>query len=178
MMEFTGGMVKKLSTSSRTLSVLFIAAALVSCGSDDAADPPADTTGAVESAADDGSLPNACPVDGCEITIANAAVQDGEIGITFDANYSPNFERNHIHIFWDSQEAGAVSSDFQERGFAEQGKWHPTDEYPNYVTQADASVSSEFRGDSTTLCVTAADTDHAVINADIVHCRDVAELLS
>lgn len=170
-------MAKKLINTSRGLAALLVLVTVAACGSDEAAEPPV-TDAAAAPAADDGALPNACPVDGCEISIADAVAQDGEIAVTFDANFTPNFERNHIHIFWDSQDAGAVSSDFQERGYAEQGKWHPTDEYPNYVTQADASVSSEFRGDSTTLCVTAADTDHAVINADIVQCRDVSELLN
>jgi hypothetical protein len=163
---------------------LLLGVAAGGCGSDDSnGDSDADSTAATTAAAADssapaaGGLPNACPVDGCSVTIVSANTAGDEVELEFDANYTPDFERNHIHVFWDSQEAGAVSSDFQSRGFTEQGKWHPTDEYPVYVTQADASVLSEFRGDSTTLCVTAADTDHAVLDPTIVDCMDVAELL-
>lgn len=150
------------------------------CGGDDSSSagvteaPPVSV--ATDANADE--LPNACPVEGCIVEIVGAEASGDEIALTFSANYTPDFERNHIHVFWDSQEPGAVSSDFQQRGFATQGKWHPTDDYPAYTTQADASVSSEFRDGSTTLCVTAADTDHAVIDPSIVDCRDVAELLT
>ena len=164
-----------------TTTVVVLAAVLASCGSDSSAtdeSQPAATPapGATQPASD--AHPKACPVDGCQISIASAASSGGEIALEFEANYTPDFERNHIHVFWDSQEPGAISSDFEERGFEEQGKWHPTADYPAYVTQADASVSSEFRGDSTTLCVTAADTDHAVIDPSIFECMDVAEYLN
>jgi hypothetical protein len=124
------------------------------------------------------ALPNACPVEGCQIFITSAEASGAEIELTFEANFTPDFERNHIHVFWDSQPAGAVGSDFAERGFAEQGKWHPTDEYPGYVTQADASVASESRQGSTVVCATAGDTDHAVIDPGLVACRDVSSLVS
>jgi hypothetical protein len=124
------------------------------------------------------ALPNACPVEGCQIFITNAEASDGEIKLTFEANFTPDFERNHIHLFWDSHPVGAVGSDFAERGFTAQGNWHPTDEYPEYVTQADASVASEFREGSTVICATAGDTDHAVIDPSLVACRDVSDLVS
>jgi hypothetical protein len=148
------------------------------CGSDEASDTARTTEPPASTVASGGDvMPNACPVEGCLITIVDASRSGDEIALTVEANYQPDFERNHMHFFWNSQEPGAVSSDFAERGFAVQGKWHPTDEYPNYSTQADASVSSEFRGESTTICVTAADTDHAVLDPDMVDCRDVADLL-
>ena len=71
-----------------------------------------------------------------------------------------------------------MSSDYAEQGYEVQGKWHPTDEYPVYVTQSDAAVDSSSREDSTMICVTAADGDHAVIDASIYNCTDVAALLS
>jgi hypothetical protein len=158
-----------------------IVVSIGACGvSDDAAEvtpaPAASAAAPAEAGADE--LPNACPVEGCKITIVSAERSGEEIALVFETNYTPDFERNHMHVFWDSQEPGAVSSDFAEKGFAVQGKWHPTDEYPGYSTQADASIASEFRGDSTTLCVTAGDTDHAVIDPTLVDCRDVSELLS
>jgi hypothetical protein len=117
-------------------------------------------------------------VEGCKILITSAEASGDEIKLVFDANFTPDFERNHIHVFWDSQDPGAVGSDFQDEGFSEQGRWHPTDEYPEYATQADASVASEFRAGSTTICVTAGDTDHAVIDPGLTACRDVADLVS
>ena len=161
-------------------AVLVPALVCMSCGSDkDASGAPAPSGGSVAASAAPAvdEMPNACPVEGCKITIAGAELKDGEIALTLEANYQPDFERNHMHFFWDSQEPGAVSSDYAEKGFAVQGKWHPTDVFPNYSTQADASVDSEFRGDSTTICVTAANTDHAVLDASIVDCRDVSDLL-
>jgi len=167
----------------RTSAVVFaaFALALAACGSDDSTtteSAPVTESVPVEEDAGEGEMPNACPVDGCSISIVSASeAADGEVAVVFEANYTPDFERNHIHIYWDTYEAGSVSSDFQERGFDEQGKWHPTDEYPNYTTQSDASVSSEFRGDSTTLCVTAADTDHSVIDPEKEECLDVSEFI-
>ncbi len=150
---------------------------------DDAADDNAADDGADDSADDGaqqgGELPNACPADGCRVEITGAEPgPGGEIELTFDANYTPDFEQNHIHVFWDSQEPGSVSSDYAAQGYEVQGDWHPTDEYPKYVTQSDASASSVSREGSTMVCVTAADTDHAVINATLYDCMDVADLLS
>lgn len=170
-----GKTIRKHRTRTPLAVVATIGLAVTACGSDNEASEPADTAVAESIGTDE--LPNACPVDGCVISIASVDAVDGEIAVTFDANFTPDFERNHIHIYWDAYEAGSVSSDFQERGFTEQGKWHPTDEYPSYTTQSDASVSSEFRGESTTLCVTAADTDHSVIDPDMEECRDVSELI-
>lgn len=168
------------------LAVLVVAALVVgACGGDETTDTEsADTeTGAGatgSSETDEGSeLPNACPAAGCTIFITAAEAADGgELQLTFDANFTPDFERNHIHVFWDSQEPGSVSSDFAAQGYDVQGQWHPTDSYPLYVTESDASVTAESRGDSTTICVTAADTDHAVLDATLFACRDVAELLA
>ena len=178
----------------RLIVLLTIGAlAAAACGGDEAtsteegvaetdANDSSDSSGDGDGGADEGAgaeLPNACPADGCEILITGTeAGPDGEIQLTFDANFTPDFEQNHIHVYWDSQETGAVSSDYEAKGFDVQGKWHPTDEYPVYVTQSDASVGSVSRGESTTVCVTAADTDHAVIDASIYTCKDVAELLS
>ncbi len=98
----------------------------------------------------------------------------GELVVTFDANFSPDIAGNHFHVYWDSFEADQVSSDATDRGVT-QGDWHPTDEYPDYTTAEATSVS--LRGDSETLCVTAGDRDHAVIDATAVTCEDVSAQL-
>jgi hypothetical protein len=167
-----------------TALILTLALVVAACGGEgDGTVSEAGAAGGDEAASAAGelgssALPNACPVEGCRIFINSAEAAGSEIALVFEANFTPDFERNHIHVFWDSQEPGAVSMDYLERGFTEQGKWHPTDDYPEHVTQADASVSSEFRQGSTTICVTAADTDHNVIDPGLFACRDVADLVS
>ena len=117
---------------------------------------------------------NACPKDGCQISIASAEKSGEELKLVFDSNFAPEVARNHIHIYWDNFTADQVSKDAKSRDVV-QGNWHPTDDYPDYMTQSDASVSA--RGDSNTLCVTAGDRDHNVIDSSMVHCLDVSDNL-
>ena len=167
------------------VALLFV---LAGCGDDDddtegdtgtetaAADTGAETasdTGDTEEAAGG----NACPPDGCTITIAAVAADAdaGELVVTFDADFSPDIAGNHFHVYWDSFEADQVSSDAAERGVT-QGDWHPTDDFPDYTTTEATSVTQ--RGESETLCVTAGDRDHAVIDATAVDCFEVTAQLS
>ena len=120
-------------------------------------------------------LANACPLDGCAIRIVDATKDGNEIAVTWEANFAPDVSKNHIHVYWDIYTADEVSSDAEARG-EKQGEWVPTDVVPTYVTES--AVSVKTRGDSTTICVTAGDRDHAVIDASIVDCRDVADLLA
>lgn len=150
--------------------LLALAMVLAACGGD--GDESADTT--VSGGDDSGAASNACPPEGCEITIEAVQTEGDELAVTFAANFEPDLSRNHIHIYWDIYTAEQVSSDAEARG-VEQGDWHPTDAYPNYVTESGASVAN--RGDSTTLCVTAADRDHAVLDSSIVDCFDVSDLV-
>src|SRR3546814_12161926 len=46
------------------------------------------------------NLPNACPVDGCEVTIAEVAKAGDELAVTLDANFMPDVSRNHFHVWW------------------------------------------------------------------------------
>lgn len=117
---------------------------------------------------------NACPKDGCMVKIVSAEPADKELKIKFEANFDPDVARNHIHIYWDNYTADQVTKDAVKRG-VEQGNWHPTGDYPDYITQSDASVS--VRKKSTTLCVTASDRDHVVIDASTAQCFDVADKL-
>lgn len=117
---------------------------------------------------------NACPKDGCQVSIASAEKSGEELKLVFDSNFAPEVARNHIHIYWNNFTADQVSKDAKSRDVV-QGNWHPTDDYPDYMTQSDASVSA--RGDSNTLCVTAGDRDHNVIDSSMVHCLDVSDSL-
>lgn len=151
------------------LLLVVIAVVLAACGDD--AQSGTDTTASSDS---DRPVANACPPEGCEISITDFAAQGDEVLVTFEANFDPDVSRNHIHIYWDTYTADEVSSDAEARGMT-QGDWHPTDAYPTYVTESGASVAN--RGESTTLCVTAADRDHAVLDSSIVDCRDVSTVL-
>jgi hypothetical protein len=150
-----------------------IAFALVSCGSSEPSEgsAPTKTADATTSLA---PVANACPADGCAIRIVDATREGDEIAVTWETNFAPDVSKNHIHIYWDIYSADQVSSDAEARG-VKQGEWVPTDAVPTYVTES--AVSVDTRGDSTTICVTAGDRDHAVIDASIVDCRDVADLL-
>ena len=133
------------------LVLLALVLAAAACGSDEG-------DGATTAPPSEGPVANACPASGCTITITDVSKAGDELEITWEANFLPDVSRNHIHIYWDTFTAEQVSSDAEANGFT-QGDWSPTDSYPTYVTESGASVVN--RGDSTTLCVTAGDRDHA-----------------
>jgi len=132
------------------------------------------TTAAPAVAQDD--LPNACPVDGCEVRIASAAAHDGEVALTLEANFMPDLSKNHVHVWWGEQfSVEQVSNNAETVHGVEQGSWHPTDAYPDYVTQSAASTA--VREGATTLCVSAADRNHDILDPARFHCVDVGDAL-
>ncbi len=144
------------------------------CGSDDA-DTSSSNTSEADDTGGDAALANACPVDGCQISIVSAAPSgDDALEVTFEANFGPDFTKNHIHLYWDTFEAGEVSSDAEANGFT-QGDWSPTGDFPTFITDSATLISN--RGESTTLCVTAANRDHAVLDAGSVECFDVSDAI-
>ena len=161
----------KSLTARVLVSVTLLAMVLVGCGSDE----PTAGSGTDETTAGPASpVANACPAEGCRIRIVDAARDGNEIAVTWEANFVPDVSKNHIHVYWDIYTADQVSSDAEARGVT-QGEWVPTDAMPTYVTESAVAVAT--RGDSTTICVTAGDRDHAVIDATLVDCRDVSDLL-
>jgi hypothetical protein len=143
---------------------------IAACSDDERSTATTDTT-----AADTSSGQNACPVEGCAISITEVTAADGdELLITWSANFTPDFSKNHIHVFWDTYTADQVTDDAAARNQT-QGEWVPTGDYPEFVTEG--AVSKSVRGSSTTVCVSAADRDHNVIDSTIVDCRDVSTLL-
>jgi hypothetical protein len=146
--------------------------ALAGCGSDDKSTTAASTSTTTGSGA--GPVQNACPVDGCKISIDNVVRDGEEIKVTWTANFRPDFARNHIHVYWDTFTADQVSNDAGARG-VQQGSWNPTDEYPVYTTQSEAAVAR--RGGSTRICVTAGDRNHDVLDSKLFQCSDVKDLL-
>jgi hypothetical protein len=122
------------------------------------------------------NLPNACPVDGCTVTIAEVSKAGDELAVTFEANFMPDVSRNHIHIWWgELYSVEQVSNNAEPTYGVKQGDWHPTDEYPAYTTQSAASVS--VRNGAHTLCVSAADRNHDILDPKAFHCVDVGEHL-
>ncbi len=120
-------------------------------------------------------MANACPVDGCEVKIVGVKQSGSELALTFEANFKPDVSKNHLHVWWgenfDVKQVGRNAKAFG----VEKGKWHRHDDYPNYTTTGAASTS--IREDAATICVTAADRDHNVLDAGLYHCVDASSHL-
>lgn len=122
------------------------------------------------------SLPNACPVDGCDVKIVDVSKAGEELQVTFEANFTPEMANNHFHVWWgELYTVEQVSNNAEPAYGVKQGDWHPTDEFPTYVTQSAASVS--VRNGARTLCVSAADRNHDILDPKIFNCVDVGERL-
>lgn len=120
---------------------------------------------------------NACPVDGCKVAITSVENAGDEVKIIFDANFMPDLSKNHLHVWWgDNFDVRQVSNNAETEYGVKQGDWHPTDEYPEYTTQSAASVAT--RGEATTICVSAADRNHDILDPELVECMSVADHLN
>lgn len=119
---------------------------------------------------------NACPVDGCIISISEVEKAGEELKVVFEANFTPDMSKNHIHIWWgENFTVEQVSNNAETVHGVVQGAWHPTDEYPEYITQS--AVSLTERGEATSLCVSAANRDHDILDIALFECESVVELL-
>lgn len=122
------------------------------------------------------NMPNACPVDGCMVNITGISKAGDELQLTFDANFTPNVAKNHFHVWWGEQyTVKQVGRNAKSSFGVEQGRWHRHDDYPTYVTTNAASTS--MREGATTLCVTAADRGHNVLDASLYDCMDASPYL-
>ena len=146
--------------------LLVIALIAGACNGDNSVDDTGSSVGTTND-----PVSNACPADGCTITVVEVTREGDELAITWEANFAPDVSRNHIHVYWDIYTADQVSSDAEARGTT-QGEWVPTDAYPRFVTESEVSVAN--RGTSTTVCVTAGKRDHAVLDSTLFDCRDVS----
>lgn len=132
--------------------------------------------GLVSSVAVAQDMTNACPVDGCQVKIVSVEKAGDELEVTFEANYAPDFSKNHFHVWWgENYTVEQVSNNAETVHHVKQGDWHPTADYPAYTTQS--SVSVKERGEATTLCVSPGDRNHDIIDVKIMDCRSVADLL-
>jgi hypothetical protein len=120
-------------------------------------------------------MANACPVDGCEVKILEVKKEGDELALSFKANFKPDVSKNHLHVWWgeqyDIKQVGRNATTFG----VEKGKWHRHDDYPNYTTTGAASTS--IRDGAVTVCVTAADRNHNILNATLYHCVDASDHL-
>ena len=120
-------------------------------------------------------MANACPVDGCEVKILVVKPTGEELALTFKANFMPDVSKNHLHVWWgeqyDVKQVGRNATAFG----VEKGKWHRHDDYPTYTTTGAASTS--IRNGAVTICVTAADRNHNVLDATLFHCVDASDQL-
>ena len=120
--------------------------------------------------------PNACPVDGCEVKIVAVQKEGNELRLTFEANYTPDMSRNHIHVWWgENYKVEQVSNNAEPVHHVKQGEWHPTADYPTYTTQS--AVSLSLRGTAKSICVSAGDRNHDIIDVTKLHCMDVSGYL-
>jgi len=122
-------------------------------------------------------LPNACPVDGCAVKIASIKkAPGGELELTFEANYAPDMSKNHIHVWWgENYKIEQVTGNAETAYHVKQGEWHPTADYPTYITKSAASTT--VRGNAHTLCVSPADRDHNILDVKVFQCVDVSQYL-
>ena len=121
-------------------------------------------------------MPNACPVDGCDIKIKDVKPSGEELEVVFEANFTPDVSKNHIHVWWGEKYTVEQSGRGAKPVFGvEKGAWHRHDEYPVYVTQGAASTT--VREGAVTLCVSAADRDHYILDVKAYHCVDVGDHL-
>ena len=120
-------------------------------------------------------MANACPVDGCEVKILGVKPAGEELTLTFKANFMPDVSKNHLHVWWgeqyDVKQVGRNAATFG----VEKGKWHRHDDYPDYTTTGAASTS--IREGAVTICVTAADRNHNILDATLYHCVDASDHL-
>ena len=122
------------------------------------------------------TMPNACPVDGCTVSINKIAKAGDELELTFDANFTPDVAKNHFHVWWGEQyKVQQVGRNAKSTFGVEQGRWHRHADYPTYITTNAASTG--MRNGATTICVTAADRGHNVLDASLFHCMDASPFL-
>jgi len=122
------------------------------------------------------AMPNACPVDGCEVKIVSVKQSGDELELTFDANFTPDVSKNHLHVWWGEKYTVKQAGRGAKPVFGvEKGAWHRHDDYPTYVSQGAASTG--VRDGAVSLCVSAADRDHNILDVETYHCVDVSDHL-
>ncbi len=121
-------------------------------------------------------MPNACPVDGCEVRIERVTRSGEELALTFKSNFTPDVSKNHFHVWWgENFTVQQVGRNAEPVYNVKQGRWHRHDDYPTYITQG--AASTKVRGQATTICVSAADRHHNILDVKKYHCVDASQHL-
>ncbi len=122
------------------------------------------------------AMPNACPVDGCEVKIVGVEKSGEELEITFKSNFSPDVSKNHFHVWWgENFTVEQVGRNAQTVYGVKQGRWHRHADYPTYTTQG--ASSTRVRGEAVTICVSAADRNHNILDVKSYQCVDASDKL-
>jgi len=122
------------------------------------------------------AMPNACPVDGCIVKIVSVGNAGEELEIEFKSNFTPDVSKNHFHVWWgENFTVKQVGRNAQPVFGVKQGRWHRHDDYPIYITQG--AASTKVRGEAVTICVTAADRNHNILDSKLYHCVDASDKL-
>ena len=120
------------------------------------------------------AMPNACPVDGCDVKILEVTRAGDELALTLESNFTPDVSKNHFHVWWgENFTVEQVGRNAQTVHGVKQGRWHRHADYPTYITQGAASTS--VRGDAVTICVSPADRNHNILDVKVLHCVDVSD---
>lgn len=123
-----------------------------------------------------GTPPNACPVDGCVVEIVEVGPSGEELAVTFESNFTPDVSKNHFHVWWAEKfTVEQVGRNAETVHGVTQGRWHRHDDYPVYITKGAASAG--VREGAVTLCVSAADRNHNILDVKIFDCMDVSQQL-
>ena len=122
------------------------------------------------------NLPNACPVDGCEVKIVKVKGVGDELELTFKSNFTPDVDKNHFHVWWgENFTVEQVGRNAQTVHGVKQGRWHRHADFPVYVTQG--ASSTKVRGEAVTICVSAADRNHNILDVKVFDCVDASDKL-
>ncbi|MFO7959554.1 MAG: Hsp70 family protein [Nitriliruptoraceae bacterium] len=107
--------------------------------------------------------PAACDGGSC-ITIDDIALDSGELLITWTADgFVPDTSATHAHFYWGIYDAAQVGTNAADRS-----PWELTDAQP-FVPGGELQLANRPAG-ADTVCVTAADGEHAVIEPANHHC--------
>ena len=120
------------------------------------------------------AMPNACPVDGCDVKILEVTRAGDELELTLESNFTPDVSKNHFHVWWGENFAvQQVGRNAQTVHGVKQGRWHRHADYPTYITQG--ATSTTVRGDAVTICISPADRNHNILDVKVFHCVDVSD---
>jgi len=107
--------------------------------------------------------PAACDGGSC-ITIDDVTLDGGELLITWTADgFVPDTSATHAHFYWGIYDAAQVGTNAADRS-----PWELTDAQP-FVPGGELQLANRPAG-ADTVCVTAADGEHAVIEPANHHC--------